>query len=241
MATRVYQTPAGTDLPEISHHTGLIAGVRIDNPTGSYLRVTATSGIDDYVPPYTLAWARPLVPAALKLSVLFGNSPSGAVSDPSGAAVTVTLFNEPQLASNGMPSGSQASLPQAAELYKKAYSATINVTQSLASTTLIAAGAVANIIIPLRLEARAIIVNDETIRGLVRISWFYDPPTIAETGITSFVLSPERPSYEYDMLPGTFEFPGESEVLVKTIAQRGMGATTEIDVAMFYYELAAGS
>lgn len=105
MATRTYQTPVGTNLESITLVAGHIAGIGIDNPSGSWLLVT---GIQQYVPPYRLGWSFPVSPQQTSLSVRFVDSPSGSLSVLVGDPVRVTLSDTPVQVGEGFPSGAGA-------------------------------------------------------------------------------------------------------------------------------------
>lgn len=99
---REFTTPVGTDLESIALTGSHILGIQIDNPSGSWLRVT---GIEQYVPPFTIGWSYPAVPAAASLSVRFTASPSGTPSASTGGPVVVKIGDEPVAPSIGQPSG----------------------------------------------------------------------------------------------------------------------------------------
>ena len=73
---RTIQTPVGTDVVSAAIQAGQIEGIRIDNPSGSWLLV---SGIDQYVPPYRSGWQYPVSPSQSSISVRFVDSPSGSL------------------------------------------------------------------------------------------------------------------------------------------------------------------
>lgn len=235
---REYLTPVGVDLIGIVGPTWQIAGIRVDNPTGSWLTI---DNLGEFVPPYTIGWATTCVPTRLRVNVRFTNSPSGQVSDPRGPAVRVVLQDTPATPSVGIiapgqDSGAQSDLPKTSNLYKRAYS------NSMAdeSVDIIPADTIPTIIIPIRVELRASMDVDEPLLGMVRGSWFYDPPVGAEVGIVSHVISPEHPSDVYDIFPGTFEFPANSKVRVAVATQPGQ-ESSRVDAALFYYTLAANA
>lgn len=103
-AMREFTLPVGTDLIAAALSGTDIAGIRVDNPSGSWLRVT---GIEQYVPPYTAGWTTPVVPNAASISVLFAASPSGTPSAEVGEPVTVTLYDISIGSSPGYPTGAQ--------------------------------------------------------------------------------------------------------------------------------------
>lgn len=104
MATREYTVPVGSDLIDASGNGWQIAGITIDNPSGSWLNV---SGVNQGVPPYTLGWSAPLSPTQWRASVRFVASPSGTPSSTTGKPVTVRLHDTPVPASLGFPSGAE--------------------------------------------------------------------------------------------------------------------------------------
>jgi hypothetical protein len=79
-----------------------IAGVEIDNPSGSWLVV---EGINQTVPPYTKGWSYPIVPAQASLTVRFVDSPSGSVSEQVGGQPKIVAHDQPLPISQGFPSG----------------------------------------------------------------------------------------------------------------------------------------
>jgi hypothetical protein len=102
MAERIYRSPVGTDLNGITGIGWQIAGIRIDNPSGSWLLV---SGIDQYVPPYRLGWEYPVTPQASSLDVRFTDSPSGSESVNEGDPITVTVYDSSIPPNQGFASG----------------------------------------------------------------------------------------------------------------------------------------
>lgn len=134
MAIKEIRTPVGTDIVDTSGYTWQIAGIEIDNPSGSWLRIT---GIDQYVPPYTIGWAFPISPSQMSISILFVDSPSGTPSQLSGSPVTVRLHSIPIPANPGFPSG--ASEFQQGGIGNKTYAfnvIVINETYQVAATSI---------------------------------------------------------------------------------------------------------
>jgi hypothetical protein len=86
-----------------------IAGITIDNPSGSFLFVT---GINQYVPPYVLGWSFPVDPQQPQISIKFVDSPSGSKSNLVGTPPSYTLSDTPVPAFPGFPSGSGARVTQ---------------------------------------------------------------------------------------------------------------------------------
>lgn len=103
---RAYSLPVGANGIGLTLQTRQIVGVRVDNPSGSWLRV---SGIYDSVPPYTLGWQASLSPSALHVDCKFTDSPSGTPSNLVGGPVIITLYDESVSPSPGYPSGGEQS------------------------------------------------------------------------------------------------------------------------------------
>lgn len=105
MASKVLTVPIGRDLIAAPGNGWQIAGIRIDNPSGSWLHV---EGIDVFVPPYTSGWSYDLTPSQLAVTVRWTNSPSGSLSSQVGGAATVELFDTPVGVFEGNPTGAGA-------------------------------------------------------------------------------------------------------------------------------------
>lgn len=90
--------------------TGLPAGemrsVRIDNPSGSWLQLFPTY---DWIPPYTLGFARTFDNAVSSITIRASNGPAGQVSTADGDPVRVVLDSEASGNSAGSGSGSGGS------------------------------------------------------------------------------------------------------------------------------------
>jgi hypothetical protein len=104
-AYQTYRMTLGVDLVSASGLAWEVAGINIDNPSGSWLLV---KGIEQYVPPYTNGWQYPLIPQQASVTVRFVDSPSGSQSSLIGDPPVVTLYNEPVGPSQGFPSGAGA-------------------------------------------------------------------------------------------------------------------------------------
>lgn len=144
MATREYNVPVGTDLIDAVGNGWQIGGIQINNPSGSWLRV---SGIEQYVPPYTLGWTFPITPTQASISVRFVDSPSGTPSELVGNPVTVTLFDTTVPASPGNASGAAGQQqPGAAPL--SSYDADIDAVESGAAPVTFIAAVPGTIIVP---------------------------------------------------------------------------------------------
>ncbi len=88
-----------------------IAGIRVDNPSGSWLRLMP---INQFVPPWREAWSIGVTPGAATVSLEFTESQAGSLSTLEGNPITITLYDVLQPYSEGRPSGSgarQATIP----------------------------------------------------------------------------------------------------------------------------------
>lgn len=114
---QIYRMALGTDLESATIPAYQIAGIVIDNPSGSWLRV---SGVEKYVPPYTNQWSYPCSPKLASVSVRFVDSPSGSQSVLVGLPPIVTLYNVGVPAYAGTPSGAGARVATT-PLYESAF------------------------------------------------------------------------------------------------------------------------
>lgn len=78
-----------------------IAGIKIDNKSGSWLLLSDGT----FIPPYTLDFGHSFQPTVASLNVLFANGPAGQVSTQQGDNPIVTIYSEPVNESPGVPSG----------------------------------------------------------------------------------------------------------------------------------------
>jgi len=93
-------TPVGTDILQWGT-LWQIAGVSVDNPTGSWLNIPDVGD----VPPYTLQWTRGVSPTKSSISVVFAPSPAGTPSQEVGRTVKVTIFDSTLPDGQGYPAG----------------------------------------------------------------------------------------------------------------------------------------
>lgn len=100
-------TPVGTDLVAVGLPSGHVRGVAVDNPSGSWLRITDFGGTDLAIPPYTMGWTSPIWPAAAAVSLRFVDSPSGTPSTQIGTVVTLAVTDEEIPGNPGYASGAQ--------------------------------------------------------------------------------------------------------------------------------------
>jgi hypothetical protein len=92
--------PIGRDLVGASLPAGLMRGIVIDNPSGSWLYLPVNI---DWVPPYTIGWSRSLDGLA-SIDILFSDGPAGQVSTQQGDPPRVWLDSEPVAPSSGIAS-----------------------------------------------------------------------------------------------------------------------------------------
>lgn len=101
----MYQVPfnavAGVDLlSKALPNGGMIRGIQIDNPTGSWLYIVSERA---YCPPYTVGWAMPLTYGQSAITITAGNGPSGQIGTDVGDPWTLYLFDEEVESSAGVP------------------------------------------------------------------------------------------------------------------------------------------
>lgn len=98
---RDFSSNVGVDLIGIAGNGWFINGIIVDNPTGAWLKI---SGINDFVPPYTQGWSRPVTPAAIAIDITFESiGPGGSSSDLVGEPISVTIIDQTIEVSNGQP------------------------------------------------------------------------------------------------------------------------------------------
>lgn len=92
--------PVGSDLNSAALPVGQIRSVRIDNPSGQWLRLFPTY---DFIPPYTIGFARTFATTVQTITVR-RNTPAGQVGTQAGDPVTIWIDSDPAPAdSDGMP------------------------------------------------------------------------------------------------------------------------------------------
>ena len=230
MATVDYRTPVGIDLRDLALQAGHIGGIYIDNPSGSWLRVT---GIERFVPPYCEAWSAPVVPTQTSISVLFVASPSGTPSLNVGGPTLVRLADAPYPDSPGYASGAETyQQPRIAEIQQ--VGDTINVTETYTATTLIP-DTPGEQIIPRKFYCAATGIGNNRIHSnailrLVNTMGF--PGTLILPYIT---LSPERPSDQVEYEAGKAVAVGIG-INVEHQTDVG-GGTIFVTVFLQYYRL----
>ncbi len=93
--------PAGSGLLSWTFGTYQIAGIKIDNPSGSWILLPDGT----FVPPYTLGFGHSFQPRIALIDVLWANGPAGQVSTQQGDQAIVTIYSNPVGESPGIPSG----------------------------------------------------------------------------------------------------------------------------------------
>lgn len=100
---QIVLAPIGTAFPALSiPGVGQVRGVLIDNPSGAWLLLRPTN---DYIPPYTLGWARSFVGGVASVDLVY-QAPAGQVSTLQGDPAVLVLDTEPVPDSAGVASGS---------------------------------------------------------------------------------------------------------------------------------------
>lgn len=228
MATVLRRTDVGVDIRAFGS-SWQIAGVSVDNPSGSWLRIP---NIGD-IPPYVLGWSMPINPKAASIDVLFVASPSGTPSELVGNPVTVTISNMPLPANPGAPSGAvQAQSPVGAALQLATLAGPS--ANEAGSTTVLVTPGVGKRIIPVQFVASLIANGNPTPEpyfGVISIR------VVSGTGVTLLPLiaiSPEAPESTKDFPIGTKLAVGDSvNVRGQTFAG---GGRTEFGTSLLYYE-----
>lgn len=229
MASRQFVTNVGQDLRSLAT-SFQIAGIKIDNPSGSWLHVT---GIEKYVPPYTLAWSYPVNPTQLNIDVLFTTSPTGSPSELVGGPIVVELWDEELGASSGIASG--------AEQAQKPFGAALQLATNLAgianeagTTTTILTPTAGSRIVPVTFVAAL------TSNGSPPFDPYFGQISIrvvSGAGVTLLPLmaiSPESPESTHDFPAGTKLGVGDvMRVYGQTYAG---GGRTEFGASVLYYE-----
>lgn len=80
----------------------LIAGLVVDNPSGSWLTLDLPYG-PAFIPPYTLGFATAIAPAAQVIGVRYTTGPTDLVSSTAGDPFVVYVFDNPVANNAGTP------------------------------------------------------------------------------------------------------------------------------------------
>jgi hypothetical protein len=83
-----------------------IAGLTIDNPSGSWLFIPADR---TFIPPYVLGFAHSFAPTLASIDILFANGPAGEVSTQKGDPPVAIIYDKPVAESAGVVSSTGAS------------------------------------------------------------------------------------------------------------------------------------
>lgn len=114
-----------------------IAGIRIDNPSGSWLALPDGT----FVPPYTLGFGHSFQPMLSRIDVLFSAGPAGQLSTQQGDKPTVVIYSEPVGEAPGVPSGQGTAFIQQFTPIQVASVLSLLATLNGASQTIVAATA----------------------------------------------------------------------------------------------------
>jgi hypothetical protein len=230
MAERLYRNNPGVDFVNITGSAWSIAGITIDNPSGSWLRIT---GIEQFIPPFTVGWSYPISPQQTSISVLFVDSPTGTPSSTFGSPVTIRLFDEPVSPSPGTLSG--AGEIQTGEIGNKLLAPIgVRLTESLNLSAALLPPAAGTRIALLRAKATASLASSdfECIRTPVQI--------IINDGafgrfFPDIVLSPDAPDSGY-MSPTGQQLAIDQIVNIGGDVYPG-GGCVSVSVYIEYYEV----
>ncbi len=228
---REFTTPVGTDLVAIALSGEHIAGIQIDNPSGSWLRVT---GIEQYVPPYVTGWGYPVSPIAASLSVLFTTSPSGTPSELVGGPVVVRLYGEPVPASAGQASGAEQSQSPVGATAKIA--SVVATAIEAGQSTIVVPKVMGKRIVPLAFYAAQTVsgfppIFSDTIRATISIQVLLSGPTYL---LPALALSPEVGLVQAPFPQGT-RLPLNTELEVWAASANG-GGKQNFQASVLYYE-----
>lgn len=231
MATVLRRTPVGVDIRSFMG-PWQIAGVTIDNPSGSWLSVPNVGSI----PPYTMGWAASPTPTILTIDVLFVASPQGSPSENIGGPIQVTISDIPVAANPGEPSGAPPS--GAPTLARIGVSCITVVAKEAAFTPLdiIVSGVPGSAIIPTRLYISAstfitgVGFSFRELRSIVTVD-------TVNGGLSSLLphlsISPEAPTASADFPAGTRVDVGD-DIFAAAYTQVGSGEQL-ITVSIMYY------
>jgi hypothetical protein len=237
----VFRTSPGQDLPDLMLPNAFqIAGVWIDNPSGSWLEVTAGT-LRQNVPPYTIGWSYPCTPTQTSLSVLFTDGPAGAISENIGGDVAVTISSDAAPAFEGFPAAAGEAVLIKQEPGKPVWQVAYSVDDAIASNFSPA------IITPTpgsRVYVRRVTLEPaiyQPIVGLLSnarvILYWIDPSSVARSAVLT--ISPEEPFAQLGFAEGAFVFDTNNLTLQPFIEQPAYYAnyaTMPLETAVYYYE-----
>ena len=229
MASRTYRTPVGTDLNHIAGQSWQIGGIRVDNPTGSWLLVDS---INQFIPPYTNGWQADFIPAASSLSIKFVDSPSGSVSTLVGDPLTVTLYDTPVGASQGFSSGAGGKVGIVPPNKSSAKSFVAGASGGL-STILLPKPGVSYVITSLSIMSESgQEVQGFYLRGIAFVS-LQDLLNVLAVG----AISPETPSWQLNVPLGGIVTMAGSTVWVQGTSLPSVGQSVLFAFLTYYEQL----
>ena len=100
MRTRFTQAP-GVSFRAIGLSTGIMRGLEIDNPSGSWLYIPS---LETFVKPYIVGWSYSFPYDVAAIDIVAGNGPAGQPGTAEGDPVVVYLTDEQVATSEGSPS-----------------------------------------------------------------------------------------------------------------------------------------
>lgn len=208
-----------------------IAGVAVDNPSGSWLSIPNVG----LIPPYTMGWTKPISPAAISIDVLFVDSPSGSVSALVGNDPLVTIYDHAVPDFAGTPSGAGARIStQPVMLFA------VGPSLGSSASTLISMLAEPD----RRIIVRKIMLAPDLNAGFASIQPFRSlvtatfEPTGGGVGTPSWTLaiSPESPFSEAEFDDGTFVLDPGTDLDVVVRVEVNAANSYIIAMAQYYLE-----
>jgi hypothetical protein len=182
-----------------------IAGVTVDNPSGSWLWIPADN---TFVPPYTLGFAHSFAPTLSRIDILFANGPSGQLSTIEGDAPTAQIYDLPVAESAGVQSSTGASFVDT--------TARLLVQQTLAINVKFSGGTNIMTIVPgtgKRVRIFTIVANSFTSDSPVLID-VLDTTSAVYLEIT---LSPELPTVNLTFTDG-LDLPVSEQMIMQAVS-----------------------
>lgn len=228
MANVIRRTPVGVDIVGFGT-SWQIAGITVDNPSGSWLRIPNIADI----PPYTLGWATSVSPTATQIDVLFVASPSGTPSELVGNALTVTIYDTPITPSPGQASGAQqAQSPVGVALTLATL--TLATANEAGTTTTIVTPVTGRRIVPVSFTATQIATGAPTPEVYPGVISVRVVSGLGATLLPLMAISPEMPESTKDFPAGT-KLPVNDVLRVRGQTFAG-GGRTEFAASLLYYE-----
>lgn len=223
---REYNAAVGEDL--IAMHPGFhVRGIRVFNPTASWLRIDPHLL---YVPPFTMDWSAPL-PGAAAIDVKWSDSPSGTPSGDNATGVAQVVLTDEILAhSPGMQTGTVAEQSQVTAEMSWAGDAVIAKETGSFSTNIVPATTVRKPIVQIHVFAwQATDADADNLRGMATI-WLLS----TNIGIITFTISPEQPMVIWVPPPGAIYMPANTGLNAQGFSHAGCG-NQKVGVSCLFY------